>query len=102
MDHRDEIEIAKAGLEIKAIKLRPEDPFTWASGYRMPIYNDNRMFLFHDQDRRLITGAFYDLVENLPFSVVAGTSTSGIPWGVLLADKFKAPFLICYSEEDFI
>ena len=39
-------EIAKAGLEIKAIKLRPEDPFTWASGFRMPIYNDNRMFLF--------------------------------------------------------
>ena len=38
--------IAEAGLKINAIKLRPNDPFTWASGFRMPIYNDNRMFLF--------------------------------------------------------
>ena len=86
-------EIAKAGLDIKAIKLRPDDPFTWASGFRMPIYNDNRMFLFNDEDRKLITKSFYDLASDLGFSVIAGTSTSGIPWGTLLANKFKSPFI---------
>jgi orotate phosphoribosyltransferase len=86
-------EIAKAGLNINAIKLRPNDPFTWASGYRMPIYNDNRMFLFDDKDRKLITKGFYDLANGLPFSVIAGTSTSGIPWGALLANEFKSPFI---------
>lgn len=86
-------EIAKAGLDIKAIKLRPDDPFTWASGFRMPIYNDNRMFLFNDEDRKLITKGFYDLASDLGFSVIAGTSTSGIPWGTLLANKFKSPFI---------
>ena len=86
-------EIAKAGLEIKAIKLKPDDPFTWASGYRMPIYNDNRMFLFDNEDRKLITEAFYDLVKDLPFTVIAGTSTAGIPWGALLANKFETPFI---------
>ncbi|MCG6957575.1 MAG: orotate phosphoribosyltransferase, partial [Gemmatimonadetes bacterium] len=46
--------IAEQGLRIGAIKLNPDDPFRWASGYRMPIYNDNRMFLFHPEIRRLI------------------------------------------------
>jgi len=92
-------EIAKAGLEIGAIQLRPNNPFQWASGYRMPIYNDNRMFLFNDKDRKLITEGFYDLANTLypfhdsanglPFSVIAGTSTSGIPWGAFLVDKFE-------------
>ena len=86
-------EIARAGLEIKAIKLNPNNPFTWASGYRMPIYNDNRMFLFDDENRKLVTDAFYSLIRSLPFSVIAGTSTAGIPWGVLLANRFKTPFV---------
>lgn len=86
-------EVAKTGLEIGAIKLRPDNPFEWASGFRMPIYNDNRMFLFDDKNRKLIMHGFYYLVKNLDFSVIAGTSTSGIPWGTLLADKFKASFV---------
>lgn len=48
-------EIAKAGLNINAIKLKPNDPFMWSSGYRMPIYNDNRMFLFFPEHRKLIS-----------------------------------------------
>ena len=86
-------EIAKAGLELKAIKLNPDDPFEWASGYRMPIYNDNRMFLFDDGNRELITDGFYDLTKGLAFSVVAGTSTAGIPWGTLLAHELMFPFV---------
>lgn len=86
-------QIAEAGLEIGAIKLRPDDPFTWASGYRMPIYNDNRMFLFGPHNRLLVSDGFYDLAEDRTYSVVAGTSTSGIPWGTMLAERQRLPFI---------
>ena len=79
---------AKAALDIKAIKLSPSDPFTWASGYRMPIYNDNRMFLFYPQYRELIRIGFCELLDmdEISFDVIAGTSTSGIPPATTLAD----------------
>lgn len=88
-----ERDIAAAGINAKAIKLRPNDPFTWASGYRMPIYNDNRRFLFDHEDRELITKAFHERVKDLPFTVIAGTSTAGIPWGTLLSKRTKMPFV---------
>lgn len=86
-------EIAKAGLEINAIKLRPDDPFTWASGFRMPIYNDNRMFLFSPEHRRLIAEGFTELVKDIPYEVIAGTSTSGIPPATTLADSLSKPLV---------
>ena len=88
--------IAKAGLEIKAIKLNPENPFTWASGYRMPIYNDNRMFLFYPHYRNLIRNGFYELIlkDGIAGHIIAGTATAGIPYAVLLADKLhERPFI---------
>lgn len=85
--------IARAALEIKAIKLNTSDPFVWASGYFMPIYNDNRMFLFYDDSRRLIVHALHDKSKNLPFSIIAGTSTAGIPWATLLAKNYKSPLI---------
>jgi orotate phosphoribosyltransferase len=88
-------ELAKAGLTIKAIKLNPEKPFLWASGYHMPIYNDNRMFLFFPEYRKLILKGFEEIIkrENIKFDIIAGTSTAGIPHGALLADKFNVPFI---------
>jgi orotate phosphoribosyltransferase len=86
-------EIAKAGLDINAIKLRPDDPFTWASGYRMPIYNDNRMFLFFPEHRKLIREGFINLVKDIPYEVIAGTSTSGIPPATTLADSLGKPMI---------
>ncbi len=86
-------EIAKAGLDINAIKLRPDDPFTWASGFRMPIYNDNRMFLFFPEHRKLIAEGFTDLVKDIPYEVIAGTSTSGIPPATTLADSLGKPMV---------
>ena len=90
-----EREIARAGLEIKAIKLRPDDPFTWASGFRMPIYNDNRMFLFHPNHRALLAEGFGNLLESekIPYDVVAGTSTAGISPATTLADSLKQPMI---------
>jgi orotate phosphoribosyltransferase len=86
--------IAKAGLDIKAIKLNPDDPFQWASGFRMPIYNDNRMFLFHPEHRQLITNAFLDKINSsTPYrhAIIAGTSTAGIPWASFVADRLEDP-----------
>ena len=56
-------ELVDHGLGIGAIKLNPDDPFQWASGYRMPIYNDNRMFLFHPEMRRTIAKGLAQIVE---------------------------------------
>lgn len=83
------------GLEIEAIKLNPTQPFKWASGYYMPIYNDNRRFLFEPSDRRLIREGFVRLIEKheLRCHVIAGTSTSGIGPGYGVADELGLPFV---------
>lgn len=87
--------IARKGLKINAIKLRPHDPFTWASGFRMPIYNDNRMFLFHPEGRELITRGFRTLLETerISYEVIAGTSTAGISPATTLADSLGVPMI---------
>lgn len=89
------LKLAEAGLKIKAMKLNPEEPFLWASGYYMPIYNDNRMFLFYPEYRNLIINGFLDIIktENIKVDVVAGTSTAGIPHGMSLANKLNLPFI---------
>ena len=88
-------ELASAGLKINAIKLNTEKPFLWASGYYMPIYNDNRMFLVFPEYRKLIINGFLKLIEsnNIKFDIIAGTSTAGIPHGALLAEKLNLPFI---------
>jgi len=88
-------EIARAALEIHAIKLQPNNPFTWASGYRMPIYNDNRMFLTYPGYRELMLNAFKELLqsEGISFDIIAGTSTSGIPPATTLADSLGKPLI---------
>ena len=87
--------IAEFGLTIGAIKLNPKDPFQWASGYRMPIYNDNRMFLFHPEMRRTIARGLAEIIrdEGISPEVVAGTATAGIPHGALLADLLSLPYI---------
>lgn len=87
-------QLAEAALKLGAIKLRPNEPFTWASGYRMPIYNDNRQFLAVPEYRRLICDAFAEMVEVLGLADVdniAGTSTAGIPHATTLADRLQKP-----------
>jgi len=87
--------LAEAGLKIKAIKLNSAKPFLWASGYYMPIYNDNRMFLFYPEYRKLIMEGFKELVREfeIDFDVIAGTSTAGIPHGAILAENLNKPFI---------
>ena len=80
-------------LGINAVKLDTKTPFLWASGYYMPIYNDNRIFLQEKNYRELIADAFIEIMKdnNIDVDVIAGTSTSGIPLATTLADKLDLP-----------
>lgn len=88
-----EKEIAKELLSIEAIFLRPEDPFTWASGIKSPIYCDNRLTLTAPATRTKIEKAFAELIkEKYPdVEVLMGTSTAGIPHAAIIADILNLP-----------
>ena len=93
-------QLAKAALELGAIRLNVSEPFRWASGYRMPIYNDNRQFLSSSAYRALICDAFSDMVESLSLKVdnIAGTATAGIPHATSLADMLYKPLTYVRSS----
>lgn len=88
-----EKEIAKDLLSIQAVFLRPDDPFTWASGIKSPIYCDNRLTLTTPSIRTKIENALVDTInENYPdVEVLMGTSTAGIPHAAIIADKMNLP-----------
>ncbi|SEJ35942.1 orotate phosphoribosyltransferase [Cyclobacterium xiamenense] len=92
--------IAKKLLEIKAIKLSPKQPFTWASGWKSPIYCDNRLSLSYPSVRQLILEKLIKAIQThfLNIEAVAGVATAGIPQGVLIADKLDIPFLYVRSK----
>ncbi len=82
-------------LQIKAIKLQPANPFTWASGWRSPIYCDNRLTLSYPEVRRFIRDSFAERVrECFPGAeVIAGVATGAIAHGVLVAEALDLPFV---------
>lgn len=87
-------EIARHLLQIKAIKLSPQAPFTWASGIESPIYCDNRMILSFPKVRNDVKSALAASAGNFAaFDVVAGVATAGIAHGMLLADALGKPFI---------
>ena len=92
-------ELALAALKIKAIKIRPDNPFTWASGWKSPIYNNNRRFLFYPEYRRVVIDGFVETLRLLKEvtgykpDIIAGTSTAGIPHGYGLAERLALPFI---------
>jgi orotate phosphoribosyltransferase len=86
--------IITTALRIGAIKIRPDNPFTWASGYRMPVYNDNRMLLAYPGTRPMVIAGLHRLLkyEGIQPEYIAGTATAGIPWGAVLAHELELPF----------
>jgi orotate phosphoribosyltransferase len=82
-------------LQIEAVKLSPEKPYTWASGWKSPIYCDNRKVLSHPYIREYIKSELCNAVfEKFPEAeLVAGVATAGIAWGALVADQLKLPFI---------
>ena len=91
--------IAQVALEIGAIQFNAQQPFIWASGYKMPIYNDNRLLLGNAGHRALITQGFQDLLKNCAtkVEVIAGTATAGIPHATTLADRLQLPLIYVRS-----
>ena len=87
-------------LKIKAIKVQPEEPFTWASGWKSPFYCDNRKTLSYPQLRSFIKIELGKIVlENFPeANAVAGVATGAIPQGALVADELQLPFVYVRSK----
>ncbi len=86
-------------LQIKAIKLQPAKPFTWASGWKSPIYCDNRMTLSFPEVRSFIRDSFALRVKELypDAEVIAGVATGAIAHGALVADRLNLPFIYVRS-----
>lgn len=91
-------QIAQALWETQAVFLRPDEPFTWASGIKSPIYCDNRLLISQPAIRSAITDAFVELVKPMAPQVIAGTATAGIPWAAWLADRLQLPMIYVRSS----
>ncbi len=87
--------IAEKLLQINAIKLSIDEPFTWASGWKSPIYCDNRKILSFPFIRDVIKSEMCNIIfqsfENA--DMIAGVATAGIPWGAMAADQLKLPYI---------
>lgn len=86
-------------LQIKAIKLQPSNPFTWASGWKSPIYCDNRKTLSYPLIRTFISDSFAEMVRSLypQAEIIAGVATGAIAHGAITADKLGLPFIYVRS-----
>lgn len=87
--------IAEYLLQIKAIKLQPSNPFTWVSGWKSPVYTDNRKTLSFPEVRKYIRDAFVMMInEHYPDAeLIAGVATGAISHGALVADRLELPFV---------
>lgn len=93
-------QVAAKLLEIKAIRLNLEKPYTWASGWKSPIYCDNRLSLSYPEIRSYIKMALKSLIKSEFANVeaIAGVTTAGIPQGALVADVLELPFIYVRSK----
>ena len=93
--------LAQHLLQVKAVKLSPKAPFTWASGLKSPIYCDNRVTLSYPAVRTYIRQQFVELIlkQYGKPDVIAGVATGGIPQGALVAQELGVPFIYVRSEK---
>ncbi|WP_261132729.1 orotate phosphoribosyltransferase [Bacillus sp. Marseille-Q3570] len=93
-------QVAKYLLDIEAVSLSPNDPFTWSSGMKSPIYCDNRLIISHPEIRSKIADAFVELIKKYypEVEVIAGTATAGIPHAALVADRMNLPMVYVRSK----
>ena len=87
-------------LKLKAIKLNPSDPFIWTSGWKSPIYCDNRILLSDPKSRNIIANYFSEIIKNKydDVEVIAGVATGAIGIGILVAQKLNLPFIYVRPE----
>lgn len=93
-------QVAQALIDIHAIGLRPNQPFTWASGLKSPIYCDNRLTIGYPQVRQLIaTNLAIAIKEQFPdVEVIGGTATAGIPHAAWVATELNLPMVYIRSK----
>jgi orotate phosphoribosyltransferase len=93
-------QVASYLLEIGAVKLNIEEPFQWSSGWKSPIYCDNRLSLSFPNVRNIIKSALKDTVRSKfpETEAIAGVATAGIPMGVLVANELNLPFMYVRSS----
>ena len=93
-------QVAKDLLSIKAVTLSPEEPFTWASGIKSPIYCDNRLTISYPEVRKRIAKGIADIIrEKYPETeVIAGTATAGIPHAAWIAEELNLPMIYVRSK----
>lgn len=100
LDKDKALKIADFLLQIKAVKLQPSNPFTWASGWKSPIYCDNRKTLSYPKIRTAIRQTFSEQITQAfgTVDVIAGVATGGIAIGALVAEEMGLPFVYVRSE----
>lgn len=91
-------QIAEALLSIEAVTLSPNEPYTWSSGLKSPIYCDNRLTLSYPEVRAQIVDALVEAIRPHDAEVIAGTATAGIPHATLLADRLGFPLVYVRSS----
>ncbi|ODT52039.1 MAG: orotate phosphoribosyltransferase [Niastella sp. SCN 39-18] len=91
----NEAAIAEKLLHIGAVQLNTEKPFTWASGWKSPIYCDNRKLLSFPYERDYVKSELCSVIfeEFMQADALAGVATAGIAWGAMAADQLKLPYL---------
>ena len=89
------MDIARGLIEKGCVKLSPQNPFTYASGLKGPIYCDNRLILSHVDFREKVIESFLELIKNhsLQFDLIGGIATAGIPYAAFIADRLKLPMI---------
>ncbi|MFN3530840.1 MAG: orotate phosphoribosyltransferase [Bacteroidia bacterium] len=94
------LQVAKLLLEIKAVKLSPDKPFRWASGWNSPIYCDNRITLSYPKARTFIRQELAKAISSRygEVDIIAGVATAGIPQGALVAEALGLPFIYVRSS----
>jgi orotate phosphoribosyltransferase len=87
--------VAEKLLQTNAVRLSPQSPFTWASGWKSPIYCDNRKVLSFPYIRDFVKSEMCNLIfERYPeVDLLGGVATAGIAWGAMAADQLKLPFM---------
>ena len=93
MENKLAIEVAKNLLKIKAVFLKPNDPFTWASGIKSPIYCDNRLTLSYPETRKVVEQGLAEIIKKYypTCEVIMGTSTAGIAHAAYVSDILDMP-----------
>ncbi len=94
-----QLEVTKRLVQINTIKIQPSNPFTWASGWKAPIYCDNRKLLSYPETRTFIRDQFVQLIrQKYPeVEVIAGVATGAIAHGILVAQELGLPFIYVRS-----